>query len=121
MNELKIQLDSGTTAFQPGETISGTATWSLPEAPASAELSLFWHTRGKGTEDMDVVHKLSFPNPMAQESRPFTLSLPQAPYSFSGKLISLIWVIELSADFFKEVARVEIVLSPSKKEILIGS
>jgi hypothetical protein len=82
---------------------------------------LFWHTRGKGTEDMDAVHQLSFPHPMAQESRPFSFSLPRGPYSFSGKLISLIWEIELIAASSKETARIEIVLSPSKKEILIGS
>lgn len=120
MNELKIQLDSRGVAFQPGETISGKAYWSFPETPASVEIWLFWRTRGKGTEDVKVVQKIPFPNPMVQELRPFTFTLPQGPYSFSGKLISLSWGIELIAAGTKEVDQIEMILSPSKKEILIG-
>jgi hypothetical protein len=54
MNELKILLAENRTQFKPAETLTGVAGWRLSTAPQSAELRLFWHTRGKGTEDVAV-------------------------------------------------------------------
>ena len=45
-------------------------------------------------------------------------TLPAAPYSFSGKLISLIWAVELVADD-SDSARWEFVLGPDGAEILL--
>ena len=54
-------------------------------------------------------------------NRPFRFQLPDAPYSFSGKLISLIWAIEAVAEGIKEAARYEFVLAPEGREIELGS
>ena len=90
MNELRINLEQNRTAFEPGEELTGIAGWRLESPPRTLELRLFWFTRGKGTEDVGVVATVRFDQPLSDETRPFRFRLPAAPYSFSGKLISLI-------------------------------
>jgi hypothetical protein len=121
MNELKIMLRDGQTAFVPGETLVGGAGWNFVDAPRRIEARLFWRTRGKGTEDVEVVSTVAFEAPMASEARPFEFKLPNGPYSFSGRLISVIWGIELLAPPFSETARVEFVMAPDGREIILRS
>jgi hypothetical protein len=119
MSTLKLMLRDNRAAFQPGEAIEGGAFWQL-DAPAKAvEVRLFWYTRGKGTEDVSVVERVRFENPQPQESRKFQFTLPASPWSFSGKLISLLWAIELVAEPSKESERLDIVVSPTQQEILL--
>ena len=117
MSELKILLRNDRTAFRPGERIEGVAGWRLDRVPKSIELRLFWFTRGKGTEDVSVVHRLRFDSPQLEEGRPFSFDLPSEPYSFSGELISLIWALELVVEPDEESARVELVVAPNGREI----
>ncbi len=116
MNALKIALQENRTRFCPDETIAGVAAWMLEKEPQTVELRLFWFTRGKGTQDVQVVETVRFDQPKAEESRPFQLALPAAPYSFSGKLISLIWALELVVNA-GEAERLELTLSPTGQEI----
>lgn len=58
---------------------------------------------------------------LPQETRAFRFQLPEAPYSFSGKLISLAWALELIAYPSKEVVRREIVLAPGGSEVRLES
>ena len=85
------------------------------------KLRLFWFTRGKGTEDAAVVDTLRFETPQAEEARPFRFVLPEAPYSVSGKLISLVWALELVAEPSREVDRLELVVAPGGREVLLES
>src|SRR6478735_8654406 len=96
MQALEIELPDGRTAYSPGETLSGNAIWRLQEKPKEVMLQLVWQTQGKGSTDMDIVETIPFANPQASESRPFSIQLPDAPYTFSGQLISLIWNLELN-------------------------
>ncbi|MDB6015772.1 MAG: hypothetical protein JWR19_261 [Pedosphaera sp.] len=121
MSELKIDISQVRTAFQPGEELMGTASWKLDQPPRAVELRLFWFTRGKGTEDAGMVETVRFDRPASQEMRPFRFKLPDAPYSFSGTLISLIWALELVAEPSKAVARVEIVVAPDGQEVRLDS
>lgn len=121
MSQLNIAIREQRTAFQPGEEISGAVEWKLDKAPEALELRLFWFTRGKGTEDASVVDTLHFDHPMQEGARSFRFKLPGTPYSFSGKLISLIWALELVADPSKEMVRLEIVIAPGRKEIELGT
>src|SRR6476619_3553274 len=98
MHELKIELIEDRGTFEPSDTLEGTAVWNFEQAPSSIELRLFWFTRGKGTEDAGVIETVRFEHPLASDKQRFGLSLPDAPYSFSGKLISLIWALELIAE-----------------------
>jgi hypothetical protein len=120
MTELTIELSKTEAAFAPGEEIRGSVSWNIDEASPSVELRLFWFTRGKGTEDAGIVQTIKFDQALPRETRSFELRLPEAPYSFSGKLISLVWALELVAYPSKEVTRREIEMGPARKEVRLG-
>jgi hypothetical protein len=119
--ELGIFIADGRTSFRPGETLSVSALWALPEKPAALEARLFWYTRGKGTDDVGVVAARTIENPEAAGERAISFKLPPQPWSFSGKLISLIWAVELVAEPGGRSARAEFVLSPDGTEILLNA
>jgi hypothetical protein len=121
MSALFIELRPDRTAFEPGEELAGAVRWQLDTPPRAVELRLFWFTRGKGTEDAGVVETVRFDGPLPEEIRSFRFRLPAAPCSFSGKLISLIWALELVAEPSKEVARREIVVAPGGQEVRLDS
>jgi hypothetical protein len=120
MSRLTLEMRDGKKAFQPGEAVSGAAFWKLEQAPKSVEVRLFWHTRGKGTEDVSVVNTVRFENPLSEEARLFRFEAPNGPYSFSGRLISLIWGLELVVQPGQPSAQVEITISPTGREVLLG-
>ena len=116
---LDIALDGGRTAYEPGEAVAGTASWEAAEAPAVVELRLFWFTKGKGVQDLSVVDKVRFDAPLSREDRPFKLALPEGPYSFTGRLVSLVWALELVALPGDEAARTEIVIAPGAQAVIL--
>jgi hypothetical protein len=115
---IQLHIRDAQTAFRPGETLAGETVWQLDQPPRSVEVRLFWFTRGRGTEDVELVQSVSFESPGQDDQRPFQFSLPHSPYSFSGKLISLIWAVEVVAKP-GGAARVEFTLSPTLSEILL--
>ncbi|HTL59224.1 MAG TPA: hypothetical protein VL361_26360 [Candidatus Limnocylindrales bacterium] len=121
MNELKIDLADARTAYEPGEEVAGSVSWQFDKPARDVELRLFWFTRGRGIEDAGVIETIRFEQPLQQETRLFRLQLPQAPYSFSGKLISLVWALELVSESGKAVSRQEIVMAPAGKEVQLGT
>ena len=121
MNILKIAIRNEQTDFRPGETLEGVAGWQLNQTPERLEARLFWHTQGKGTEDVEVVASFPFDQPAREEARPFQFQLPDAPFSFSGTLISLIWAVELVAQPGDHSTRLEIFLSPTGEEINLSA
>jgi hypothetical protein len=116
---VKLGLRDNRTAFSPGDELAGAALWELEAPPKLAEVRLVWSTRGKGTEDAEVVVTVAFDAPLAGDTRPFTLRLPDGPYTFSGKLISLVWAVELVVRPGEDCDRVEIVLAPGGVEVLL--
>ena len=121
MGRLSIELDAGKDAFAPGELLEGRIEWTLDANPEALELSLLWYTSGKGTRDVQVLHTHRIDSPGAFGSDKFSFLLPPGPYSFSGKLISLVWALELTCTPGDDTARKEITVSPMGKEILLGS
>ena len=118
MDELVIEIENNQTSFSPGQIISGTVRWRYLEPPQKVNLRLFWYTEGKGDEDVSLVEKIEFDGPQISDNRRFEFQLPIGPYSFSGKLISLLWGLELYVD--KEFTRKEFVFSPTGSEILLS-
>lgn len=116
-----LTFDNPGPGFRAGEKLTGTAEWKFPVPPGSLELRVLWFTRGKGTQDTMVVARKKFPKPENSGKSPFCFILPASPFSFSGKLISLVWAIEMlqvkTAQFFRR----EFVLSSSGKEIVLVS
>jgi len=121
MERMTIETQDGANAFQPGEVVEGTASWQLDQPAETVELRLFWYTEGKGDQDVGVASAVPFANPALQDRRTFRVTLPEGPVSFSGKLISLAWALELVAEPGSRASRIEITVSPTRREILIGT
>lgn len=119
MERIQVETRGGATAFAPGEVVEGTASWQLETPARSVELRLFWYTEGKGDQDVGVVATVPFPEPALEDRRGFQISLPAGPYSFSGKLISLLWALEVVAEPGPRAGRLEITVSPTRREILL--
>lgn len=113
MSQLKLATRDDRTAFRPGEEIVGAAGWQLDGPPKSVEVRLFWFTRGQGIQDVEVVDTVRFEHPQAQEARPFRFIAPAEPYSFTGKLITLVWALELVVQPGDRLARLELTISPT--------
>ena len=121
MNDLRIDLDGDRRWYLPGDTVTGRAVWRLDADSEAVELRLFWHTRGKGTEDVEVVDQVRTEAAGAAGERAFALRLPLGPYSFSGTLITLSWALELVALPGGELERVELVVAPTPVEVRLTS
>lgn len=119
MTDLRIAIHGNRTAFEPGEVLEGTVRWRLDPTETRCELRLFWFTRGKGSPDVEVVNSLVFDQPAEEETRPFRFTLPTEPYSVSGQLVSLVWALELIATPGKENTRLELVVAPHGREVLL--
>lgn len=118
MNELQIKLEK--TTFFPGEEIRGTLNFRLEGNPSGIEARLFWHTKGKGDEDVVIVDTHRVETPVSVGHSAFRFTLPQLPYSFSGKLISLIWGVEAVVDGDSLSSLQEVIVSPTGAEIDLG-
>lgn len=117
----KLQIDVAGPAFEPGAEIDVELSWEL-DAPCDAlELRLVWNTSGKGDSDLEVISAERIDAPSLQESKRLTITLPRSPYSFSGKLVSLIWALEFVTLPKGESRRKEIVIAPGGREVLLTS
>jgi hypothetical protein len=121
MSALSIAPLNMKTKFLPGEAVEGLVTWQLDQPAEAIELRLFWYTRGKGDTDAVVVDRQRLEAPKPQDRRQFRFILPEAPYSFSGKLISLIWAIEMVVEPSGLTERLEITVSPTGQEIQLSA
>ena len=114
---IQINIDEERVSFRPGEMIAGMMSWSLPVAPMQVTLELFWTTRGKGQVDSEVVQSVQIKQPAAAGEQRFELKAPNTPYSFSGKLVSLLWGLRLIIHPSQEQAQVNLMISPTGQEI----
>jgi hypothetical protein len=117
---LTLELAGGATDFEPGATVSGWAAWSVPVPTAGMELRLIWATLGPGGRDFGIAQTIPFQRPLAEERRPFVVTLPTAPYSFRGRLIALVWTLELVALPGEEKTLVELTVAPERRRIELG-
>jgi hypothetical protein len=117
---LTLQTSDGRKWFKPGELIEGRASWHLDDEVDAIEVRLFWYTSGKGSQDVGIVRVLGSENPDTSGYRDFSIRLPDAPYSFSGKLITLAWAIELVALPNGETERLDVLVGPRPVEVEIA-
>lgn len=119
MSSISVETVDGRTTFEPGEEIAVDVHWDFEQAPDALELRLVWNTSGKGTTDVQVASAERIHEPSASERRRLTLQLPHSPYSFSGKLVSIIWALEAVALPKEDSTRLEIVIGPNGEEVLL--
>jgi hypothetical protein len=117
MSRMHLELADGKTKYFPGETVEGVAFWDLAMIPNQIEVRLYWRTQGKGTVDLELVRIVRFDTPALQDRRPFRLEVPAAPYSMSGKLISIVWGVELVCEPAGDSANIDLIVSPTGEEV----
>jgi hypothetical protein len=99
---VRIRLDDVSHVYYPGETLSG-EYWLQSMAPdevRAVEVSLLWHTEGKGDEDMAVhhFHRSSAENDGAirvREPSRFSTVLPKSPLSYRGMIVKVRWCVRV--------------------------
>jgi hypothetical protein len=116
---VSLRLEIARTQWRPGERLEGTVSWELASAPQSVGVRLSWTTQGKGTQDAEVVETARFDKPARSDRKSFQIVIPDGPYSFSGKLISLVWSVEAVADPGGETHPIKLTISPTGNEILL--
>ena len=90
---LELTLEDGCTVFEPGARL--TASRPGPRRPPRAG----WSSASAGRctaaagRDFKIADTIPFPAPAATERRPFILTLPEGPYSFRGRLVTLTWTL----------------------------
>ena len=117
---LTLQTTNDGTWFKPGELIEGRASWHLDGEADAVEVRLFWYTTGKGSQDVGIVRTLQIDSPDISGHRDFSIRVPVGPYSFSGKLITLAWAIELVALPNNETERLDLRIGPQPVEVDIS-
>jgi len=115
--QLAVFLSGNRAAFAPGERIEVAVLWALARAPGTIDVRLFWTTRGKGTEDVELVEQARIDATAVAGEERRTFTLPEAPWSFSGKLISLVWGVEVVVASTGRAERCEFVVAPGAEEI----
>lgn len=110
---MKIILNEAGGVYQPFGVINGQVSPFITE---SAELVLFWYTKGIGTEDVEIVERKELNESVSNQ---FSFTLPDEPYSMSGKLLSVIWALELVDAKNDAIDRQEFVVSPTGEELLL--
>ncbi len=119
---IAIEFENNRTAFDSGEKIAGLIRWSeLPDPIEGTEVRLIWYTQGKGDRDVTIVDQQNIPTTLATGQNKFEFTAPEGPYSFSGKLISLIWALEVIALPRRESESVNIVIAPNGKEVVLSA
>ncbi len=116
MSDISIQLEE--TALRPGESVRGTVRWSAAHVD-SVEISVVWFTNGKGDMNHHTADSLTVSAPATTGTQNFSFKLPESPYSFSGKLVSLVWAIEAVLSPDEESERCEFTLSPNGREVVL--
>jgi len=114
---LSVETTDGRTGFEPGDETEVELQWELDEPAKAVELRVVWNTAGKGTTDVQVVKVERIEDPSLSERRRMKLTLPRSPYSYSGRLVSIVWALELVALPKEESARLEIVIGPGEREV----
>ena len=117
---LTVHTNHGGSWFKPGELIEGRASWHLDHEVDAIEIRLFWYTSGKGSQNVGIVRVLRDDAPDPSGHRDFSIRVPEGPYSFSGKLISLSWAIELVALPSGETERLDLRIGPQPVEVEIA-
>lgn len=96
---------------RPGETLRGRVKLAEGVASPGLELRVFWMTRGRGTEEVGVVESREL------RDYEFAIELPDAPWSFSGALVGVVWAIELVDPDGEALAMAEFIMAPEGKEL----
>jgi hypothetical protein len=97
-----FEFDEHTGLYWPGEMISGQyfVETPVPLEVRALELSVLWHTMGKGDEDL-AVHYFQRETVDDQglidlvKPRRFATELPNSPLSYDGLIVKICWCVRV--------------------------
>ncbi|MEX2170115.1 MAG: hypothetical protein WD851_12460 [Pirellulales bacterium] len=100
--DIDLRLDRSKREFEPGELLTGSfrvLRWQNLGLSA-VELSVLWHTAGKGDEDIGVLHFFRVPLEPVPETdianpQLFKVKLPASPLSYDGFIVKVRWLVRL--------------------------
>lgn len=119
MATMSIELDREDASYVPGEPITGRVAWDLDRGSERVVLRLLWQTSGKGTRDTGIVREKQFERVPLRGDESFALDGCDGPYSFSGKLITVQWLLEAYAEPGDAFAERTLTLSPTGEEVRV--
>jgi len=97
-----IRFDGNGRVYRSGETLSGEYLLRsvAPDDVKAVEVSILWHTEGKGDEDMAVHEfwrKSTEDGDFIDTGRParFSTTLPRSPLSYDGAIVKLRWCVRV--------------------------
>jgi hypothetical protein len=104
--EIMIRLDESGQTYSPGGTLSGEYRVDAVDAQAlqAIEVSVLWHSEGKGDEDL-AVHEFWRKDvdsgELGDPRRPsrFSTTLPQSPLSYDGQIVKIRWCVRVRVIF----------------------
>jgi len=111
MNEpmVTIRFDGNGRVYRPGETLSGEYRLEAigREEVKAVEVSVLWHTHGKGDEDLAVhdFRRLSIEDGDWIDPRypgRFSTVLPASPLSYQGVIVKLQWCVRVRAFLLRD-------------------
>lgn len=99
---ITFEFDEHAGLYWPGEVISGQyfVETPVPQDVKALELSVLWHTLGKGDEDL-AVHYFQRETVDDQglidlvKPRRFSTELPNSPLSYDGLIVKICWSVRL--------------------------
>ncbi len=119
MNNIQISIPDTARYSLPAMSLECTVNWQCQDEPGMLHIKLLYYTEGKGTQDIVIVNEQSWKSPGRSGTKNVRFTLPDHPYSFSGKYISLAWAIEALIEPGDEHARQTFIMSPSGQEIIL--
>lgn len=99
---LILEFDDHPGLYSPGEEIAAEYRVDTddPQEVKSVEVSILWHTLGKGEEDLAVHHFERHHWEQTDEfdivkPRRFRTRLPESPLSYDGRIVKICWCVRL--------------------------
>ncbi|MFQ5611575.1 MAG: hypothetical protein ACE5H9_05525 [Anaerolineae bacterium] len=98
--DIQIVFDAERPVYEAGETIAGRIEFGTYPSLAvkQVEVSVLWHTMGKGDEDSGVILFETFLQDgelSASTVLPFGVQLPPLPVSYDGVLLKIHWLVRV--------------------------
>jgi hypothetical protein len=99
MSEAVIDIRLERSDYRPGEELAGAFVLEGgSDELRTLELSVLWHTEGRGNEDLGVVHYEEWGGDRpfdATRPHAFVARLPRTPHSYDGVIVKIHWCVRL--------------------------
>jgi hypothetical protein len=117
---IQLQLTNVKRSYSPGEVIEVRIKWDVSKPADRFDVELSWATRGKGTVDEEIAASaVVVAGGRTSGEGSFRITAPNGPYSFSGRLVSLVWILAASSVDGKESSEEHVLIAPGGQELLV--